>query len=259
MTYHIAIPSYHRAETLAYKTLNYLLRTNVPPDRITVFVSDEDQKKAYAEAFQRIHKDDLPSGIKIVVAVPGMRAVRNFIQKYYEEGELVFNLDDDLDRISRKVDDKKIVEEEDLHSMIVHGFNEAERRGARLWGIYPVDNPYWMKAKISVGLFYIEGAVWGFRNSHSKDYSVTLEDKEDFERSIKCFLADGCVVRLNKWSMTTKFYREPGGMQQDGKRTLKRISDSAKDLLFRYPGLCVANTQKKSEFPEIRLINPRPL
>lgn len=248
--YQIAIPSYHRPTTLRDKTLAYLRRTDVDVSRVTVFVADQEQRKAYAAV--------LP-GVKLVVAVPGMRAVRNFIQTYYKEGTLVLNLDDDIETIIRRDSDKVAVEETSLDAVICKGFEEARRRGARLWGIYPVKNPFFMKDRVSAGLFYIEGAVWGFTTSHSPAYSVTLDDKEDFERSLLCFQNDGVVVRLDRWAMVSKFYKEPGGMQHDGKRTRERILSSAEALVKRFPGLCKLNMTKKSGFPEVRLINPQML
>tara|TARA_Y100000389_G_C17286257_1_gene425608 strand:- start:415 stop:825 length:411 start_codon:yes stop_codon:yes gene_type:complete len=84
----------------------------------------------------------------------------------------------------------------------------------------------------------------------------TIDDKEDYERSIKYFLKDGGLLRFNNVTCYTKCYKEPGGMQVE--RTHKRIHDSAVYLTKQYPNLCTLNTGKKSGYTEIRLRDTRP-
>ena len=84
----------------------------------------------------------------------------------------------------------------------------------------------------------------------------TIDDKEDYERSIKYYLKDGGLLRFNNITCYTKCYKEPGGMQVE--RTHKRIHDSAVYLTKQYPNLCTLNTSKKSGYTEIRLRDTRP-
>ena len=56
----------------------------------------------------------------------------------------------------------------------------------------------------------------------------TVDDKEDFERSIKYYLKDNGLLRFNNGTIKTKCYKEPGGMQV--KRTKERIHNNAKNL-----------------------------
>jgi hypothetical protein len=83
----------------------------------------------------------------------------------------------------------------------------------------------------------------------------TIDDKEDYERSIKYYLKDGGVLRFNNVTCRTNCYKEPGGMQVE--RTKKRIHDSAVYLTKKYPNLCTLNTGKKSGFTEVRLKDKR--
>jgi hypothetical protein len=83
----------------------------------------------------------------------------------------------------------------------------------RLWGIYPVLNPLFMKKRVKLGLNYIVGAFWGVINTHEPGMEVSLDDKEDFERTLKFYMADGNVVRLEAYSLKTSYYSTPGGMQ----------------------------------------------
>jgi hypothetical protein len=83
----------------------------------------------------------------------------------------------------------------------------------------------------------------------------TIDDKEDYERSIKYYLKDNGLLRFNNITCYTKCYKEPGGMQVE--RTKQRIHDSAIYLTKQYPELCTLNTGKKSGFTEVRLLDKR--
>lgn len=247
MNFQIAIPSYLRAQTLRNKTIAYLERCGVNFSRVTVFVADEDERKMY--------EDFVPPECQIVVGKPGMRAIRNFIQDFYPEGERVLNLDDDLDSLIMRLDEKESVPFYDLIPLANQGFEFCSRTGTRLWGVYPVDNPYFMKPTVSFDLKYIVGTVWGCINTQTDALRVTLDDKEDFERTIKCYLEGGSVVRFNHIACRTNYYGEPGGMQVE--RTEQRVTESAKFLAKKYPHLCSLNATKKSGHLELRLRDKR--
>ena len=87
--YVVAIPSYKRPDTLKNKTLKVLQRYKIDPKKIVVFVADKEQEKIYREA--------LPKGSvgKFVVGVPGIKNIRNFMPKYFPEGQYIFYMDDD--------------------------------------------------------------------------------------------------------------------------------------------------------------------
>lgn len=246
MNYEIAIPSYKRHETIHKKTLSYLLGDcNVNPDKITVFVADEDEYKKY-HAVQQV-------GCNLIIGLPTLRAQRNFIQGYYHDGENVLHIDDDVEGIYVKLSDKKFEKETDLNTICSQGFSLCRVAGTKLWGISAVLNPLFMRNNCSTDLKYIVGCFWGCINSHDLDLTVELEDKEDFERTIKYYKKFKSVVRLNNYAPKTKYYGEPGGMQVT--RTEQRVTESAEYLLAKYPQFCRLNTGKKSTHTEIRLFN----
>ena len=72
MDYIIAIPSYKRPETIKTKTLSLLNAHNIPKDKITIFVANEDEYNEYQES--------LNNEYKIVVGVPTIGEQRNFIE-----------------------------------------------------------------------------------------------------------------------------------------------------------------------------------
>jgi hypothetical protein len=110
-----------------------------------------------------------------------------------------------------------------------------------------------MRPTITRDLRYIMGGLYGVIN---RRIHVTLDDKEDFERTMLYYNRDNGVIRYNDIAAITKCYTEPGGMQVT--RTKERIHASAVALAERWPHLCRLNLKKKSGFSEVRLIrNPK--
>ena len=239
MTYRIAIPSYQRAAKLRDATLALLQRHHIPPSQIDVFVADADQHAEY----QTI----LTPGTygNLIVAVPGMGAVRNFMTDYYDEGQHIVFIDDDIYDLLTLTDASF-----SLSTFITYAFEECVERNLRLFGIYPVANRYFMRGGMTEGLTYIVGCFYGVINNRS--IHVTLDDKEDFERSMLYYLADGGVLRYRWVAPVTRYYKNPGGMQTT--RTTQRILESAHHLANTYPDLCRLNLKKKSGHPEVRLL-----
>lgn len=257
--YVVAIPSYRRAPTLRDKTLKVLMDYKIDPRKIDIFVADKDQKKVY--------EDTLPKGTysNIIVGKPGIKNIRNFMPNYYPQGKYIFYIDDDISHIfecknETNIENKKFNRLNKLpclKTVINNGFKMSEKTGLTNWGIYPVENPYFMKPTcnktnnhISRKLCYVMGGFTGVIN-HRKSELRTIDDKEDYERSIKYYLKDGGLLRFNNISCRTRCYKEPGGMQVE--RTKKRIHDSAVYLTKQYPNLCTLNTSKKSGYTEVRL------
>lgn len=248
----VAVPSYKRAGTLREKTLAWLAACGVPPEAITVFVANEDEKKSYTA--------ELTSGSygRVVVGERGMGAIRRFIAGYYPAGTKVLNADDDIQQLLCFIDEKRTAPFTDLAALVGQGFDMCTRSGAKMWGVYAVKNPYFMKQTVTFDLRYVNGTLWGNiagDGSESDPFRVTLDDKEDFERTLRCYVAHGAVVRFNYLACDTNFYGEAGGMQED--RTEARITESAKLLVARYPGLCSLNETKKSGHTEVRLKDRR--
>jgi hypothetical protein len=241
----IVVPSYRRVDTFAGKTQALLKSYGVDMKRLHLFVADEAERARYRKVVSPL--------ATVVVAEPGMMAVRNFIGRYFPDGQPIICLDDDIVSLHRRINAKKHVPLEDFDRMADDGFAACEKTGARLWGIYPVLNPMFMKARVTSDLRYIVGCVWGCLNNPA--IQVTTDDKEDFERSMLYYRADGAVVRLEYIAPKTAYYSEPGGMQVE--RTDERVRSSAVYLTERYPALCSLNTSKKSGRWEVRLKDKR--
>ena len=91
--YVLAIPSYHRENTLKNKTLRVLKEYKIDPQKIIIFVADKGQEKVYRETL------DKSTYNKIVVGRPGIKNIRNFMPRYFPEGQHILYMDDDINHI----------------------------------------------------------------------------------------------------------------------------------------------------------------
>lgn len=241
--YKIAIPSYQRVDVFQTKTLAYLKKTNINLDNVYLFVANEKEKEAYAIL-----------GLKnIIVGIETIRAQRNFIRHYFQQGEMIFSLDDDITGIYKAVSVKDLVLVTDLDGLIKKGFELSQKIQTKLWGVSAVKNGFFMYGKKpSHELRYIVGACFGQIIDHDTSLSQTIDDKGDYERSILYYIKFGSVLRFNNIAIETNYYKTTGGMQVT--RTKERVKASGMYLLNRYPQYCQRNTSKKNkEFFEIKL------
>lgn len=250
----IAIPSYRRAATLAEKTLPELHRLGVEASAIYVFLSDPTELSEYLDAIALAR---IPGGwtVNFVPGALGVGPNRNLIHHYWPEGTSVLSIDDDVASILVKRNDQLLepISPIEFNEMLMIAFRAA---GGGLWGVHPVPNPYFQRFKISHDLRYIAAGLYGFTTRDDPALDVDLEDKEDFLRSIKWYLADGRVTRLNWIGLKTAGYHGAGGMQVT--RTRERVEESARAIVARYPELASMNLTKKSGWAEVRLRDRRP-
>ena len=236
--YKIAIPSYKRSLTIKKKTLALLSKHLIPKSKITIFVANQEEYDLY--------NIELECQYNIVIGKVGMKNIRNFIVDYYDYGENIMNMDDDLEEFV------SINYCFNLDEWIRNAFELLELHDSNIFGIYPVNNKFFMKPLLRTDLRYIIGSCWGCRNMRVK---VSLDDKEDFERSILYYLRDGIILRFDDISVKSKYYKEKGGMQET--RTKERIEKSAKYLVEKYPNLCSIKMSKKHKTFEVKLKDKR--
>jgi len=102
MDYRIAIPTIARAKTIREKTIGYLLRTDIDLSKIDIFFSNPEEIDDYKKELK-----DLPIGNYISTNQKHIRLQRNFISKYYPENTFILGIDDDIQSIRIKINDKK--------------------------------------------------------------------------------------------------------------------------------------------------------
>ena len=254
----VVINSTGRADVLATKTLPFLRSHGIEPE---VWVADEQEQLRYAAAIEDVRiyvapHDPTDKRLEVVGKEPvGLGLARNIVIQNARPGEQLVFIDDDLTGVSYAIGPKEVRPVDDLGRLFRTMFRDAEASSATLWGIYPVANPYFMKARVRTDLTYICGGLFGVIVTGKPHELVTLDDKEDFERSIRHYLADGHVVRNERYCIGTTGYTGAGGMQLS--RTPLRVRAAAEWLVARYPGLCTLNTSKKSGWTEVRLKDRR--
>ena len=172
--YVVAIPSYRRPETLRDRTMKVLRNYNIDPKRIDIFVADKEQKKIYENILSSNSYNN------IIIGQPGIKNIRNFMPRYYPEGQHIFYMDDDIYGVyeaQNKVDisnrkHNKLVKLRSLKDLINKGFKMSEETGLTNWGVYPVFNPFFMKPTtnkvndyVGTKLGYIIGFMTGVINN----------------------------------------------------------------------------------------------
>lgn len=244
MDYVVAIPSHARPETLAAKTLPLLLGRGVPGDRVEIWV-DQAEWPVYEETLGA--KFD-GSGVQLRVGAATLAGNRAALQAAHD-GEWVVEVDDDLSDVIERVDAKRRRPVDDLAGFFSNACEFADEQGVVLWGIYPVANPYFMKERVRLDLSYIVGCLFGLRAN--REIVPTMDDKEDFERSIQAFEMSGAVARFEWVAPITNYYGEPGGMQTT--RTRERVEAGARSICDRWPALARYKVSKGRDMPEVVL------
>jgi regulator of replication initiation timing len=145
-----------------------------------------------------------------------------------------------------------------LGQLFIDTFKKCNEESINLWGIYPVENAWFMSPKETTDLRFIVGPCFGIINRHDSRLKLTLDEKENVERTLQYWSLDGKVLRLNNITLRTQYYKTPGGMQHSLERRDARkvhAMKSAEILHKRYPKLTKIYLGKKSGHPEIKLIN----
>lgn len=278
--YVVAIPTYKRPELIARATLWVLFSANIPGLRVSIFLANINERQQYIKILQDpiastsrleaiLPKYISPKqisryakwllGINIVVGHKGLAKQRNFIRKWYPSGQAILSMDDDVHKVKRlKVsasspNDRskwKLVNViAGLDELIQSAFRKTRDVGGYLWGVYPVDNAYFMSPNSSAELKFIVGPMFGIINRPelAQQLDVTMDEKEDMERTLRHWQQDGVIVRLNYVTIQTAYFNNIGGMQ----------ASLATPLEYRKKEAQIAATQLHNMFPHLTRIYNR--
>jgi len=316
--YVIAIPTFSREKILFQRTLKTLYECNIKSDVIYLFFASDEEYKKYLDSFSNVevYKNKIDNKkytlwldkIKCVIGILGLSNQRNFISKFFPEGQYIVQMDDDIQDFSflkynksepknrkhwnlqtfkkklrlsggyiRKTNKlqqsqikkgkrftlknnthtamEKLQNPNTLHNLICDTFKYCAMNGIYLWGIYPIENAYFMNPEPSTKLKFIVGPCFGIINRHRSELELTMDEKENVERTLQYWTMDGVVLRLNNICLRTQYYRVPGGMQSEGKDRKAEAMKSAELLHSKYPEITKIYLGKKSGHPEIKLVN----
>ena len=244
----IVIPSYERYETIQQKSINLLLSYGFNPNDIYVFVANEDQLNKY--------KEKIDENISIIIAIKGLKEVREFIFNYFDEGEKLLCLDDDIEAVRELyfTDDNKsrLRPVENLKEIVNKGFQLCEEHSLKLWGLYPTpNNAFFMEnaKEITYDYKFIIGNFFGCINCKDMN-KLSVPDIDDYERSIRSYLLYGGSIRFNHIAPKTKFKKNIGGCQDNERQN--RIEKSKEILLNGYPDLLYLRKRKDDTNPILK-------
>ncbi len=243
------IPSYKRSESIGLKTLKTLKEGGVEPQNIWVFVANQSEFEDYKKNVDKELYGHL------IIGVLGLKNQRNFITNYFEEGDELVCLDDDVEKIEC-LKESQLETVKDLTLFCQNAFHRCKEEKCRLWGVYPVHNAYFMRDKVTTDLRPIVGCFWGKINN--QNLTLIMDEKEDFERTLRNYTADGKVIRYNNVCYKTKYYKNKGGMQAEGKDRKAEALKSAHRLIELFPDYCKLYLKKKSGHPEVKLKDKKP-
>jgi len=248
--YKIAVPSYKRTKTIQDKTFKVFDKHNIDPSHVTVFVANDEEMDKYSEALK--HHD---YGQNIVKGVPTIGEQRNWIEKYYPEGTRLMMFDDDIQEVQRK-NDKKLEAIDNLEEeVIIRGFTEAENVGAKTFGIYAASNAFFMKDRVYTKLCYIIASMFGVIVEHNNYLERVTNHGEDYEYSLRQYVRNGVLCRLDNYTVKSNYYKEEGGLQEV--RTKEYVYDSIKKINEMFPELCTMYIRETTGHAELRLKDRR--
>lgn len=242
MDYVIAIPSFQRTQILNSATLPTLVNNGVDLDRVTVWTANETERVTYER--------ELAYKVNVRVAAPGILAARQFYHKAYPAGTPILNLDDDIYSLQQKDGDKLRQSDYNIDQVVDIGFAIAQKTNARIWGLNPVSNGWFMRDHITVGLRYICAIFYG---SYAGDAEMVNDrvtnasgSGEDFELSIKSFIAHGATIRLEFLTPVTKYFAQGGIHAELAGHGIERAGDHLRQLQAlesAYPDHCTLYTK----------------
>jgi hypothetical protein len=250
-TIKIAIPSYKRHEIIKSHTLQLLQNYNIPKKHIYIFVSDKDESKLYNESIN-------DNEYNIIIGVLGLDKQRNFITNFFKPGTPILNMDDDLKKISMLDESNNIILLPDLKQFINKAFKMCYTHNSFIWGIHQTQNNKFLRNSITFDLSFIVGYFWGCINRHYPELNITIDIKEDYERTLKYWIKDKTIIKFNYIFADTAIYKTIGGIQfQYPDRSIESIKNTNL-LLEQYPEYILKrethlNSSKKSKYCEIKI------
>jgi len=210
-------------------SLGMLSRQRIPTSRVTLFVANETERKHYRAALAGSEWEK----VRIEVSVLGNKNSRNFIMKFFPPGTYVVSIDDDVERISWKIQDGmtphvlRSLPPGSLEKIIFDGYRQMKEQKAFLWGVSTSQNARHMRVH---GISKRNGLVNGYLNGfitrpHCKELFRTLTDAtEDSEFAVRHYAKDGVVLRYRMYAGITSPYLNRGGLQRKFEARGERIS-----------------------------------
>ena len=231
MSYKIVVPSYNRLSKLQARTLDFLFRHNIDHTKIYIF--------AHPLSFDK-YKEVLNSkypNINVIESKGGIKNSRNFINDYFNDGDKIVEIDDDIQDLIDLREDKPL---ENLHEFIEESFSMCNG----IWGVSALTNKFFATMQDKFGLRSIVATFHGF--SVDKSIKLTLDLMEDYQKVILYYLKNKPILKRGWVGIKTKFWTLEGGLQTDldREKRLQLQNYCSDELAISYPNLVFQRTRK---------------
>lgn len=245
----------------------YLLKTEkIPMEKIYVFVVKEEYDK-YCRHLKQEY-----ANVNVIIGALGICNQRNFITQFFNEGELIICLDDDVIAIMGSSCDKLTshgigyrwqwddhahppIRIQYLADFIDYAYQKLVESETYIFGCYPVNNNFYLEKQkeISWDLKFLIGSFYGFIVRHDRDLILNplAEGKEDIEQSILFYKKDGAILRFNKIACE-KLAHVTGGLG-GGKKRIVINNKAAEYMIATYPDYITSSFTRKNGSIEHRL------
>lgn len=232
----IVIPTYQRYQPL---TLNHLKDLF---DNVYLFVANKEEYSMYRYKY--------PSA-NIIVGKKGIKNQRNFITNYFDEGEIIVSMDDDIEEFS----DRK---NRPISEWLKDCCDELEKSDCGLMTFPPTYNHWFAKDNPSYqeGIYGAIGVFHIYKNH--KELQLSVDQVEDYERSVlyikkydKNLRCWDIHYKHSGWECWSSKKRLPGGL--DDQRTLLTYTKARNTALWKYSEYLRAHQKKSSPVTSIQL------
>ncbi len=181
----------------------------------------------------------------------------NFIHDYFEPGERVLFVEDDISELRLKWDDEKLHDFTELTWLAEDMFGECEKKNTKLWGISSNANPFYMKKnnEKSYGFKFVVANMFGFISTRDPFLRISQFCKSDYERTLLYFIKYGGICRADGICAITKNYKNPGGLQELKDHRAIMETNACQYLVKRFPHLIQINEKKSttSKYMEVKM------
>lgn len=223
----IIIPSYDRHNTMT--TIDTLKRHNIDLAQVYLFLANDEQKELYKP----------PSEVNVVVGVLGKMNQINFIIDYFDEGEILVMIDDDIQDF--------IILEKPLHQILNEAIEYLKNSQYNLVGFPPTSNKFFNKPRgYKEGLYFCVGAFYIMKNDKAIRITNRLHDDLDF--TLSSYEKYGNVIRCFDILFKTKYWGKGGFEKQRNEQGYSGYYKHFVELQYKYSKYMVAKTKQTKLF-----------
>lgn len=235
-----------RSESIASKTLRTLARGGFQGSLYVIVPHEE--VADYVRALT-----DAPVMCLIQGSPKGLVKQRQHIRNQWPPGQEIVFIDDDVTNI-KIWNSGRLMPCTRLHDMVDACFEFLSMTDSLMWGVYPVCNSLFMTPRMATGNCYIVGAFYGMIND-PRLVEPEIDELEDYGRQLSEQAAGRPPIRFNWIGIETRYFRNPGGMQQA--RSPEIRESAVLNLEERYPTL-VKTIRRKDGTPDLKFLG-RPM